>query len=197
MSPPSSILRYYGRVGDGIILEYAEKGELRGYLRRAMRKVESGAVFRWARQAAEALAFSHANGVLHGDINCRNFFLGQGLNLKVADFAGSSVDQPPATICYSATHQLPTSGSTPTNASGVAVSVDTEIFAFGSALYEMVTGREPYAMLSEMEVEALFRSKRFPDLSNVMILGTVIDRCWNLEFDSMRQILECIEQEGV
>jgi hypothetical protein len=43
---PSSILRYYGRVRDGIILEYAEKGELRGYLRRARRKVESGAVFR-------------------------------------------------------------------------------------------------------------------------------------------------------
>jgi hypothetical protein len=79
----------------------------------------------------------------------------------------------------------------------VAASVDTEIFAFGSALYEMVTGSEPYAMLSEIEVEALFRPKRFPDLSNVMILGTVIDRCWNLEFDSMRQILECIEQEGV
>jgi hypothetical protein len=43
---PSSILRYYGRAGDGIILEYAEKGELRGYLRRAMGNVERGAVFR-------------------------------------------------------------------------------------------------------------------------------------------------------
>ena len=62
---------------------------------------------RWARQAAEALAFVHSCGVLYSDIHCVNFLLNKNLDLKVADFAGASIDGEKSWSFYRTTHQLP------------------------------------------------------------------------------------------
>ncbi|KAH8726954.1 hypothetical protein GQ44DRAFT_612847, partial [Phaeosphaeriaceae sp. PMI808] len=80
--------------------------------------------------------------VLHGDISCCNLFLDGELNLKLGDFAGSSINGSPATICYSTTHELPTSDSS-SNLDGI-ITEETEIFAFESTLYEMVAGHPPF-----------------------------------------------------
>jgi serine/threonine protein kinase len=137
--------------------------------------------------------FCHASAVLHGDINCSNFFLDGEQNLKLGDFAGSSIDNSPATICYSTTHQLPTSDSL-SESEDVIITKDTEIFAFGSALYEMVTGRPPYDDKSDSEVERLFCLKEYPKISDTTVLGSVITRCGNVEFSSMEKVLKGIEQ---
>jgi hypothetical protein len=63
-----TILRYYGRDKYGIILEYAENGGLRQYMRKVCTPSNT-LILRWARQAAQALLFCHENHVLHGDIN--------------------------------------------------------------------------------------------------------------------------------
>jgi serine/threonine protein kinase len=60
--------------------------------------------FRWAKQAAQSLVFCHSNSILHRDICYNNFFLDQNLNLKLGDFAGSSIDQLLALVCYYTTH---------------------------------------------------------------------------------------------
>jgi serine/threonine protein kinase len=95
-------------------------------------------LLRWAEQAAESLVFIHSEGVLHGDINCGNFCLDRDLNLKLGDFAGSSIDQSLALVCYNTTHQLP--DDSPSATGEVRITERTEIFVFGSALYEMSTG---------------------------------------------------------
>ncbi|KAI9841785.1 MAG: hypothetical protein M1837_000379 [Sclerophora amabilis] len=182
---PRSLLQYRGRTKDGILLEYAERGSVREYLRSQTSAPSSILLLRWAEQAAEALAFSHANGVLHGDINCSNYFLTQQLELKLGDFATSAMDGP-TTSLYSITHQL---------ADADITSSQTEIFAFGSSLYEMVTGRAPYADLDYEEVESRFRQKQFPDLSIIRVLGGTVGKCWMLEFDNMEDVLEAIKAE--
>ncbi|KAH8693320.1 kinase-like domain-containing protein [Phaeosphaeriaceae sp. PMI808] len=194
----STILRYYGRGKYGIILEYAENGSLREYLRMA-RPTSNTLLLRWARQAAQALLSCHKSTILHGDINCSNLFLDGELNLKLGDFAGSSIDGSLATICYSTTHELPTSGSS-SNIDGddIIITKETEIFAFGSTLYEMVTGHPPFDDKSDSEVERLFRSREFPDVHSLPILGPLIKNCWNVEFSSMDEVLKSIEQfEGM
>lgn len=192
----STILRYYGHSEHGLILEYAKNGPLREHLRTADTPSKT-LLLRWARQAAQALVFCHSSAILHGDINCSNLFLDREQNLKLGDFAGSSIDGFPATICYSTTHQLITPDSLH-ESEDVIITKDTEIFAFGSTLYEMVTGRPPYDDKSDSEVERLFCLKEYPKIGDTAVLGSVITRCWNVEFSSMEDVLKSIEQyEGI
>lgn len=143
-------------------------------------------LFRWAEQAAEALVFCHKTGILLGDIDCSNYFLTRTLELKVGDFATSAIDEPTRAL-YSITHQLPDVDTT---------SHLTEIFAFGSSLYEMVTGRVPYPDLDSDEVEARCRRKQFPALSTVEVLIGTIWKCWMVESESTEDVFKAIKAEG-
>lgn len=191
---PDSILRYHGKTERGIILEYAETGTLRQFLRNADYSPQPDLLFRWARQAAQALLFSHQNNVLHGDINCSNLFLDRYCNLKLGDFAGSSIDGSLALNAYSSSHTLPDTLYFAATVDGVAISKESEVFAFGSTLYEMVTGSEPYAELAAEEVEELYSLKRFPDTTGLHVLGPVILKCWRLEYRSMSDVLTGIKE---
>lgn len=187
---PTSILRYFNSSRDGIVLEYAENGSFRHFLRQQKTILQERLLIRWAVQAAEALRFCHLHDVLHGDINCSNFFLDGDLNLKLGDFAGSSIDGSPALVCYSTTHQLP--DDTPSDAQ--TITETTEIFAFGSFLYEMLSGGcEPYSDKKDSEVENLYRRKIFPNVSDFGVLGPVVLACWNVEFDNMTQVATIIK----
>lgn len=197
---PSTVLEFYSSSQDGIILEWAANGSIRQYQRKTTTQLPERLLYRWACQAAQAVAFCHSRGVLHGDIHCNNFFLDEHLNLKLGDFAGSSIDGSPATVCYSVTHQLPDIEQSP-SANEATITEKTEIFAFGSALYEMVTGQGPYAgefakEVFDSEVESRFRKKQFPDVTSLRVLGKIIAGCWNLKFSTMAEVLECVEAEG-
>lgn len=150
-------------------------------------------LLRWARQVAQALLFCHNNSVLHGDINCSNLFIDRELNIKLGDLAGSSIDDFPATVCYSTTHEPPASDSSH-NVYGNIVTKETEVFALGFTLYEMVTGHPPFHDKFDSEVECLFRAREFPDVGDLAILGPVIKKCWNVEFNSMQEVLYSIER---
>ncbi|KAI9746803.1 MAG: hypothetical protein M4579_007589, partial [Chaenotheca gracillima] len=182
---PSSLFEYHGKTEQGILLELAERGCVRQYLRESASSPPATLLLQWAQQAAEALVFCHDNDVLHGDINCSNFFLNADLDLKVGDYTSSSFDEPTGSV-YSTTHQLPDADFN---------THETEIFAFGSGLYEMVIGRAPYDQLEDEKVESLFRQKQFPDVSSAIVLGETISRCWTLQFSSMKDVLQAIKAE--
>ena len=90
---PASILKYYGThesIPAGIILELAENKDVHNYLWDQKRLYnatpDDKLLYRWTREAVEALAFAHSVCVYNSDIHCINFVLDQDLNLKVADW---------------------------------------------------------------------------------------------------------------
>ncbi|KAI1612570.1 kinase-like domain-containing protein [Exophiala viscosa] len=194
-APPSSILKHYGQhsnIPNSIILEHAGQGSLWEWLWRAR---EFGQLptppilYRWARQAAEALAFAHRCGIFHSDIHVINFLLDGDSNLKVADWAGASINGGHSLSRYRRDHTLP--GTTGDN-----ISVASEIFAFGMALYNMITIEEPYPGLhhehDKDELKRRLAKKEFPDATKLVVLGQVIRGCWNLQYSSMEEVLESI-----
>jgi serine/threonine protein kinase len=201
---PSSILKYYGVDENhpaSIVLELAANGN---FLKYRLDYIQFGhpepppeTLYRWASQAAEGIAFAHSCNVLHSDIHCVNFFLDENLNLKVADFAGASIDGGKSYSTYRLTHRLfDWDGH---DMPSKQITVACEIFAFGSALYTMVTGHDLFPELNDSrdkaEITKLLQKKGFPGTKTLPALGTIIRKCWNLVFVSMNEVEEAIKAE--
>ena len=201
---PSSILKYYGvdkTRADSIVLELAANGN---FLKYRLDHIQFGdptpspeTFCRWASQAAEGLAFAHSCNVLHSDIHCVNLFLDEDLNLRVADFAGASIDGGRSYSTYRLTHRLfDWDGN---DMPSMKITVACEIFAFGSALYTMVAGHDLFPELDDSrdreKIVQLLQKRMFPDTKTLPALGPVIRKCWNLVFVSMNEVQEAIEAE--
>ena len=95
----------------------------------------------WLRQAAQGYQHAHDCGIVHGDVGCNNVILTKEGFLKIVDFEGCSIGGDPADSCYEYFSYRP---SIP------RVDRRTDIFAFGCAIYEVMTARPPH-----QELEAL------------------------------------------
>ncbi|KAL8713135.1 MAG: hypothetical protein Q9220_002656 [cf. Caloplaca sp. 1 TL-2023] len=201
VSRPPNILQYHGVAANdkaGLVFELAENRDLYRYLwnseTQQKRLIEPQLLYKWAHQAATALAFAHSLNVIHSDIHCANFVLDDHLDLKVADWAGASVDDGVSYSCYRTTHSLlcvQGKRSWP--------GVQSEIFAFGSALHNMITGHDIFPELDyeedHNEIVRRLRDGEFPDTSNFSVLADVTSNCWRLQYKSMQDVVDAIEIE--
>ncbi|TKA22849.1 hypothetical protein B0A50_07749 [Salinomyces thailandicus] len=202
--PPPSILAYYGphpSLLASLILDYAEQGNLWNYLgeRDSLNTPPPNAtlLLRWARQATEALAFAHDLDIFNGDIHPSNLFLDGALNLKVGDWAGASIEGSLSRSSYRPRYRLvDAEGRDVPSTEGVTVR--TEIFALGSALYFLVTGKEVWGEIEGgEEIRRLFAGGEFPRTDGLLVLGEVVERCWMGGFGSMEEVRQVIgEEEG-
>lgn len=109
----------------------------------------------YAVQIASALAAAHAAGIVHRDLKPANVMVTRDHRIKVLDFGLSKLlqrDAPSdaATAAHSGPHTEPglvtgTAGyMSPEQASGDPVDARTDIFSFGTVLYEMLSGKRAF-----------------------------------------------------
>jgi serine/threonine protein kinase len=174
------LLRYHGAVDDGIRLEYAPNNSIRMFYQEDEGiGTSSQQRLRWAVQIAETLLFVHSAGVVHGDLTCTNIFLDERFNAKLGDFAGSSLDGSKLLIGVTSSHRSP----------GSVLSTQGDIFAFGSVLYEIMTGDLPYAGLSSDEISARYQRGQFADTASLGEMGAIIKRCWLEKYDGFEALV--------
>lgn len=120
---------------------------------------------RLALQMAEALAYAHAQGVVHRDFKPGNVMLTSSGHVKVADFGlakllqqqGDTKLTQPGAVMGSPPYM------SPEQATAGAVDVRTDIYAFGITLFEMLTGSVPFTgELTEVLIAHLTRKPEFP-----------------------------------
>ncbi|HVN77646.1 MAG TPA: protein kinase, partial [Terriglobia bacterium] len=148
-------------------------------------------------QIAEALAAAHAAGIVHRDLKPGNVMVAEGGKVKVLDFGLAKLTERSKAFELELTETIQTESQSlteegmivgtvaymsPEQAEGKKLDARSDIFSFGSLLYEMFTGRKAFQGESNIEtLSAILREE--PDPVGQIVQGLppemerIINRC--------------------
>jgi len=136
-----------------IVMQYIEGETLASRIQG--KPIELKDVLGMAAQAADALEGAHSRGIIHRDIKPANIMISARGQVKVMDFGVAKViregvsGESKAETCSLLTEPGTIVGTvpymSPEQVRGDVLDARSDIFSFGSVLYEMVSGHQPFA----------------------------------------------------
>lgn len=135
-----NIAQIYGLEGTGasrcIVMEWVDGETLQERIQRGPIPIEDALSI--ARQVAEALEAAHEKHVIHRDLKPANVKITPDGKVKVLDFGLAKAATNAGVILGTAAYM------SPEQAKGFNADQRTDIFAFGSVLYEMISGHRAF-----------------------------------------------------
>jgi len=190
---------------DFVVMEYVAGKTLGQVIPRRGLKLKE--VLKYAVQIADALAKAHAAGIVHRDLKPGNIMVDESGLVKVLDFGLAKLTERPQVVEDELTGTMPpwtdeeailgtAAYMSPEQAGGKAVDARSDIFSFGSVLYEMVTGQRAFQGDSKMSILAAvlnLEPKPASEISRALPhdLEKIISRC--LRKDPSRRFQHMID----
>ncbi|KAJ9700951.1 hypothetical protein PVL29_006331 [Vitis rotundifolia] len=149
-----NVVALYGVVPDGpggtlaTVTEYMVNGSLRHVLQRKDRSLDRRKRLIIAMDAAFGMEYLHLKNIVHFDLKCDNLLVNmrdtQRPICKVGDFGLSRIKRN-TLVSGGVRGTLPWMAPELLNGSSSRVSEKVDVFSFGVAMWEILTGEEPYA----------------------------------------------------
>ncbi|KAF0485176.1 kinase-like protein [Gigaspora margarita] len=149
LSNHPSIIAFYGITKDNngcynMILQYADNGNLREYLKKNFVTLQWKCKLRIAKEIVHGLMFLHNNKIVHRDLHSKNILIHQG-QIKITDFGLAKQINEISSTSASAVH-------------GMAAYIDpqyfvnpkfkrnekSDIYSLGVILWEISSGKPPF-----------------------------------------------------
>jgi eukaryotic-like serine/threonine-protein kinase len=159
-----------------IVAELLEGKELRELMREG--PIAPRKVVEYARQIADGLAAAHSKGVVHRDLKPENLFLTKEGRVKILDFGlaklkpqevGAANSQGPTQrkITEPGTVMGTVGYMSPEQVRGQEADNRSDIFSFGTILYEMLSGERAFNGVSAADVMSAILKEEPPELTAI------------------------------
>ncbi|OBT81099.1 hypothetical protein VE02_10266 [Pseudogymnoascus sp. 03VT05] len=164
-------------------LKFAPHGHIEDYLK-SHQDTSDNCRIGFAQEIIEAVVFIHSKGIIHSDLAARQFLVDGALHVHLSDFGFSSFGDGDVLGFENSPYHLPRDidGDMPSN-------VQSDLFALGSTLYEVITGKPPYEGKSDDAIAQLYSNGSFPNVIGILC-GHIIMGCWQGSFMSAAEVLE-------
>ena len=191
-----------------IVMEYVEGTDLKDYVRQkgALHPIEA---VRIMMQIVSAIAAAHQNRIIHRDIKPQNILIDKEGNVKITDFgiavALSDTSLTQTNTLLGSVHYL-----SPEQARGGMATIQTDIYALGIVLYELLTGKVPFDGESAVSIALKHFQEPLPtivnpiamvpqSLENIVLKATAKDpmhrdrRCYEM----FQDLKTCLDSTGL
>lgn len=188
-----NICQVYDVGPDYLVLEYLEGEPVRGPL-------PTDEALGVALQIAGALQAAHERGVLHRDLKPANIMITQGGTAKLLDFgvAKRLEHAPEATATLPGTLLGTPAYMSPEQIEGQPLDARSDVFSFGAVLYEIISGRRPFAGQTTSQVITAILRDDPPPLVATPALERIVRRCLAkplaARYQSMIEVRKALEE---
>lgn len=183
-----------------IVMQFIEGETLADLIRK--NQLPPDKVLELTRQIVSALAQAHAHGIIHRDVKPKNIMVTESGQVKVLDFGLAKTvptkkglpNQEDSISKHSQSGLLAGTVSymSPEQLRGERLDFRSDVFSMGTVIYEMVTGKNPYAQESTAETISAILTKQPPPLGNsvpqtLRALDPIVSKCARKDLDQRYQ----------
>ncbi len=193
-----------------IVMQYVEGETLAARIHR--KPLEMKEALGFAVPVADALAEAHSRGIIHRDIKPQNIMITPRGQVKILDFGLAKVVADRGMLDGEAeTQSLLTEAGviigtvpymSPEQVKGEALDACSDIFSFGTVLYEMISGRRPFSAKTMAEIISAILTSEPPQLAHYSVavpagLEQILSKCLEKHrerrYQTMREVARDLE----
>lgn len=189
-----------------IVTEFMSRGSVYDFLHKQRGVFNLPSLLKVAINISRGMNYLHQNNIIHRDLKTANLLMDENMVVKVADFGVARVQtQSGVMTAETGTYRW----MAPEVIEHKPYDHKADVFSFGIALWELLTGEIPYSSMTPLQAAVgVVQKRQRPTIpKNVHpVLAELLERCWRHDptkrpnfseiLEILKQIAEQVENNG-